>query len=59
MNSLVSNFQSALEHSFIDQSKESSELYKAKLLANQNEDGSFVLNELLDELNTCEDFSLQ
>lgn len=56
MNSLVSNFQSALEHSFIDQSKESSELYKAKLLANQNEDGSFVLNELLDELNTCEDF---
>lgn len=56
MNPLLENFQSALEHSFIDQSKESNELYKAKLLVNPDEMGRMVLNDLVDELATCTEF---
>jgi len=56
MNPLLENFQSALEHSFIDQSKESNELYKAKLLVNPDEMGRMVLNDLVDELSTCTEF---
>ncbi|MEI5993032.1 DEAD/DEAH box helicase [Candidatus Enterococcus mansonii] len=56
MNPLLENFKSALEHSFIDQSKETNELYKAKLLVNQDEMGKMVLNDLVDELATCKEF---
>lgn len=56
MNPLLENFKSALEHSFIDQSKETNELYKAKLLVNADEMGRMVLNDLVDELATCTEF---
>lgn len=56
MNPLLENFKSALEHSFIDQSKETNELYKAKLLVNPDEMGRMVLNDLVDELATCTEF---
>ena len=56
MDSLTAHFQSALEHSFIDKTTESNELYKAKLLVNQDEMGRMVLNDLLDELATCKEF---
>lgn len=56
MNPLIENFHSALEHSFIDQTTDSHDLYKAKLLVNQDQSGRMVLNDLLDELATCNEF---
>lgn len=56
MDSFFEKFELALKHSFMDQSQNSSELYKARLLVNQNDSGKMVLNDLLDELTTCKGF---
>ncbi|MBL1230243.1 DEAD/DEAH box helicase [Enterococcus sp. BWB1-3] len=54
--SLLEHFQTSLEHSFIDRSRDYNDLYKAKLLMNQESEQSFVLNEIIDELSTCKEF---
>lgn len=54
--SLLEHFQSSLEHSFVDKNKDYNDLYKAKLLTNNEEESSFVLNEIKEELSTCKEF---
>nr|WP_249274478.1 DEAD/DEAH box helicase family protein [Enterococcus sp. 9E7_DIV0242]OTP16016.1 hypothetical protein A5888_002230 [Enterococcus sp. 9E7_DIV0242] len=55
-HSLLEHFQNSLEHSFIDQDKDYNDLYKARLLTNNEEERSFVLNEIEEELSTCKEF---
>lgn len=54
--SLIEHFQASLEHSFIDQNRDYSDLYKTRLVTNNEEEHSFVLNEIRDELSSCKEF---
>ncbi|EOI02737.1 hypothetical protein UAY_00984 [Enterococcus moraviensis ATCC BAA-383] len=56
MTKLEEDFQAALRHSFIKQTENNNDLYKARLLVNNDVESKFVLNELKDELSTCQEF---